>query len=237
MGRDLYESMTIPPFIAPTNWLPGLFKVVLLNAANPDSENPHVEPVAITWLSRGGKTRSLHELCKYFRHRNPEYAIIFVSFNSATPIQPWEKEQSMNALCLRIAFAASSKIAGSDEERGGLFDTFRTFSTADHQSVVQWLGKKECILIIDELNKVTMDSATAMFLKNNFLLRFPFPIFPDPRNNKVNANVPMRRQSDNTILCMVPGNRLRNVGTFENLARVDIERIERWTCTTVHVCQ
>jgi hypothetical protein len=61
---ELFETGDIPPFIASGDWMTGLCTKVLTNANLQDSESPRVTPVAVTRCSRGGKTRSLHELTR-----------------------------------------------------------------------------------------------------------------------------------------------------------------------------
>jgi hypothetical protein len=104
--------------------------------------------------------------------RDLSCAIVSVSFNSATPLQSWEETDSpVKALCRRIAFAALKREA-NDETQGERFVRFMLiYGNVDTELVVEWLGAQRCILLIDELNKVQMDSGIAKFLKNNFLLR------------------------------------------------------------------
>jgi hypothetical protein len=160
-----------PCFIAPEGWMDALCGTVWLNTETADSENPRVVPVALTRLSRGGKTRALYELALVFKEQHPRCAIVSVSFNSQTPLRPWEKDDPLPALCRRIAFAA---MFGRSESKLGvdfLFGKFIDSYEVSPQSVVDWLGSEPCLLMIDELNKVTMDTATALFLKHHFLVR------------------------------------------------------------------
>jgi hypothetical protein len=165
----LHESDEIPSFIASASWMEGLRSKVLSNANLEDSEYPRVTPVAVTRCSRGGKTRSLHELAQAVRAADKTYALIFVSFNSATPVEVWENDDPLGALCRRIAFTALKR----DEQvpsRSDMFNRFNTHYDVSPQSILDWLGTTKCILFVDELNKILMNAPVATFLKNNFLL-------------------------------------------------------------------
>jgi hypothetical protein len=166
----LHESSP-PPFIAPEGWMDNLCNTVLLNTKNLDSENPRVVPVALTRLSRGGKTRSLHELALEFRKRDASFAIISVSFNGQTPLRHWERDKPLQALCRRIALAAMHGRSQNELGEGCLFDKFIGTYEVTSKSVLDWLGSEPCLLMIDELNKVTMDEGTSEFLKANFLVK------------------------------------------------------------------
>jgi hypothetical protein len=167
---ELYESGEIPPFIAAGNWISGLCSKVLNNAGLEDSENPRVAPVAVTRCSRGGKTRSLHELTQNVRTLDGTYALIFVSFNSETPVEDWENEDPVGALCRRIAFTSLNR-EGQGTSRRLFFNLFKEKYDVSPASVLEWLDGAKCILFVDELNKITMNGDIASFLKKNFLLQ------------------------------------------------------------------
>ncbi len=166
----LSESGAIPPFIASGNWIKGLCSKVLKNANLMDSENPRVTAVIVTRCSRGGKTSSLHELIRKVRAVDDSYALIYVSFNSETPVEEWENENPLGALCKRIVFTSLNQ-----EEQGTSrhlqFDNFKTQYDVSPASVVKWLDTEKCILVVDELHKITMNEEIASSLKHNFLLR------------------------------------------------------------------
>jgi hypothetical protein len=177
---ELVELTEVPPFIASESWMKGLCNKVLDNSNMPDTESPRVTPVALTRCSRGGKTRSLHELTQELRAVDGSYAIIFVSFNSETPVEGWENEDPVGALCRRIAFASLNRewfTSVNDDQEGKvpssrrlMFELFRKKIDVSPESVIDWLGRAKCILIVDELNKVTMNATIATFLKKHFLL-------------------------------------------------------------------
>ena len=168
---ELFETGDVPPFIASERWMKGLCSKVLHNSDIEDSESPRVTPVALTRCSRGGKTRSLHELTRELRAVDGSYAIIFVSFNSETPIEEWENEDPCRALCRRIAFTSLKREGQLPSSRRLMFQLFKKNYDVSPASVLDWLDGAKCILVVDELNKITMNVAIASFLKNNFLLQ------------------------------------------------------------------
>ena len=96
------------PFLQPQGWLEDFHKQVQLCLdSNETNNNSRVSPVAVVRFSRGGKTRALTELANLLHEKKTTGAIIFVSFNNATPLQNFEKEEgALKALCRRILFAA-----------------------------------------------------------------------------------------------------------------------------------
>lgn len=93
-------------------------------------------PVALTRLSRGGKTRSLHELALEFRKRDASFAIISVRFNSQTPLLYRERDKPLQALCRRIAFAAVKGKYENEMGEAGLFEKFLHTYDVTSNSVV-----------------------------------------------------------------------------------------------------
>ena len=150
----LHELATPPSFVAPDGWLDDLCKTVRDEFKILETENPRVSPVALVRCSRGGKTRALHELAWALRKENATDAIIYVSFNGFTSLEPWEYEQPLEALCRRILFAA----LGEKDTRS--FRDFIESTTANESDVIDWLGNTPCILLAD----------FAVFLKVTFLV-------------------------------------------------------------------
>ena len=110
--------------------------------------------MALVRCSRGGKTRALKEVAHQLHRKLPGTAIIFVSFNDLTPVQPWEQADPLGALCRRIAFAARRRpdptqpLSPKDE-----MDQFKAFNYAvTPDQIEQWVANTPCILAIDELN-------------------------------------------------------------------------------------
>jgi hypothetical protein len=167
---ETHESIEIEPFLAPETWLNDTCEVVLKQANLVESDNPRVSPVALVRCSRGGKTRSMMELMQQIRKKDPKYGILYVTFNTATPLQDSPSAHDPVAeLCVRIAFAALKKRKPHDIKE---FVDFCNKNTFDSKWVEKWLREDKCILFIDELNLVQsiFDNPLAQFLKSNFLL-------------------------------------------------------------------
>lgn len=164
-----HEMIKIEPFLAPETWLPDTCRAVLEQAALEESENPRVSPVALVRCSRGGKTRSMMELMKQIRREDPSYGIIYVTFNTSTPLQGESGLQDPVAeICVRIAFAALKSRGAHDVQE---FLDFSEGYTVGQEWVKDWLKKEKCILFVDELNLIqsSMDSSFANLLKTTFL--------------------------------------------------------------------
>jgi hypothetical protein len=116
------------------------------------------------------ETRSLHELTRNVRTLDRTYVLIFVSFNSETPVEDWENEDLVGALYLWIAFTCLNR-EGQGTSRRRMFGLFKNQYDVSPASVSEWLAGAKCILVVDELNKIKMNSAIASFLKKNFLLQ------------------------------------------------------------------
>ncbi len=107
------ESVT-PPTLQPNDpkeyitkaWLDDAMHTVEKNVLNCDSNAQHVPAMGLIRCSRGGKTRALHEITRAMKAKRPDVAVIYVSFNDYSSIEPDEIEDLVAALCLRIAFAA-----------------------------------------------------------------------------------------------------------------------------------
>jgi len=128
-----------------------------------------------------------------FTFGEKEVPVIFVSFNDYSPLGAHDQENPLEALLLRIAFAAweeidekynaqvkMGQIKSSGSKRKLLSSEFRAFREQYHvtkRDVVEWLGAEPALLIIDELNNLdklaTKDSEgtkeMADFIKTYFL--------------------------------------------------------------------
>lgn len=157
----------MPDFIAPDGWLDQILESTIENAGRKDAHHPLVVPTALTRISRGGKSRSLQELAVAITSSTEDatsaYRIIKISFNTDTPIAEWEQKNPLQALCVRIAFAAR-------KDTSVIFEIFKLSVNVARESVVGWLGVgTKCILMIDELNRLHLDTTVADLLKSNFL--------------------------------------------------------------------
>jgi len=125
----------------------------------------------VSRCSRGGKTRALQELQRELTQDG--IPVIFVTFNDYSTLSRSGDEQSdpLSALLIRIAFLATY---GPDRER---FSSFREQHVVSEQSIRDWLGKANCVLIIDEMDQARVlqengnkaASAFFEFLKDTFL--------------------------------------------------------------------
>jgi len=161
----------IQPFLAPGDWLKDAAKTVLEQADLEETNNPRVSPVALVRCSRGGKTRSMVELAKEVRKQDSSYGIVYMTFNTNTPLMETPVQDPMAELCVRIAFAAFKDRSEPSGKR-----EFLEFSRAEKASpewVEDWLGNEKCILFIDELNLLqdSIGTKVAFFLKQHFLIQ------------------------------------------------------------------
>eukprot|EP00978_Attheya_sp_CCMP212_P024653 scaffold77824_cov56-Attheya_sp.AAC.2 len=83
---ETHESIEIFPFLAPKTWLLDTCQAVLKQENFEESDNPRVSPVALVRCSQGGKTRSMKELMKEICKTDPSYGILYVTFNTPTPL-------------------------------------------------------------------------------------------------------------------------------------------------------
>ncbi len=161
-----------PAFCAEVGWLE--VRVAELRSRRwldaVEEQPDRVAPTAFIRCSRGGKTRVLLELNKMLRAQYPQVAVVYISFNNFSSLEPWELHDPLGALCRRIAFSALKQ---RDATPAG-FDEFRHTSVRG-SDIISWLGATPCILLIDELN-VGLDGVEAphvaqlaQFLKKHFL--------------------------------------------------------------------
>ena len=154
------------------DWLNEALEIIRKNCAKVDTDRERVPPLGLIRCSRGGKTRALKEIAQAVKTNMRDTAAIFVSFNDFSSMQDDEKSDLVTALCRRIAFAAL-KITPSDRSSG--FNAFRETTSIDKKSIIEWLDKNRCVLLIDELNVGTAGGETKAlekiydFLKSNFL--------------------------------------------------------------------
>jgi hypothetical protein len=76
------------------------------------------------------------------------YALIFVSFNSETPVEDWENKDPVGALRWRIAFTSLNP-EGQGTSRHLMFDLFKKKYDVSPASVLEWLAGAKCILFVD----------------------------------------------------------------------------------------
>jgi len=131
-----------------------------LESADTSNGSVRVPPMAVVRCSRGGKTRALYEIAHriHATSRRPgaqPVAVIFVTFNDFSSLQPHEQCDTANALCQRIAFAALKHAPhGTSKARA-----FRAFLSKEYdirvRDILHWIGKSRAILLIDELNNLS----------------------------------------------------------------------------------
>jgi hypothetical protein len=137
-----------------------------------------VPPMAVVRFSRGGKTRALYEIATICKEKVKVESVIYVSFNDSTSLSEWEQEDPLQALCLRIAFAALHQSDTCSGTRAQQFEEFRSRNIlVEPTMILRWLGNSSAVLLVDELNnlreltkrKSKEASAFGRFLKDNFL--------------------------------------------------------------------
>jgi hypothetical protein len=137
-----------------------------------------VPPMALVRCSRGGKTRALYEIAKICKEKVKVDSVIYVSFNDSTSLSEWEQDDPLQALCLRIAFAALRKLEQTSKTRAQQFEEFRSRDIlVEPKLILQWLGDSSAVLLVDELNNLRElakrqskeASAFGRFVKDNFL--------------------------------------------------------------------
>lgn len=211
---EITEKVEVMPFLAKPGWLDVSCTEVLKQADLVDSDNPRVSPIALVRCSRGGKTRSIKEIVKKVRETREDYGLVFVTFNSETPLAKPMYHDPIGELCVRIAYAALK------EKGEGGFREFYSSNEVGKEWVEKWLQSpkgqpmKKCILFVDELNLVLdkADDGLASFLKENF-------VCPEERGLVFTSHV----ASTNTRLAEFmssPGNReviLRPLPTIPSL--------------------
>ena len=161
----IHERDPIQPFLAPVNWLQDSARIILSQADLGESDNPRVSPVALVRCSRGGKTRSMKEIAAEICRQDPSYGVVFVSFNTDTPLAETPVLDPLGELNDR-------SLNPSEELRE--FEEFSTQKKVRPGWVKEWLGDQKCILFIDELNLLFESNKApevCKFLKTHFLLQ------------------------------------------------------------------
>jgi hypothetical protein len=163
-----------PKFVYPDNWLDKVTHIAEQELAVADGEEcGRVRPMAVARCSRGGKTRFLTELTTLtLVHDEDIVSFIFVSFNGFSVLDEYDQEEPLQALLLRIAFAAYRE--KDNRPKSVQLAEFRKKNYAIQESdILKWLGQKPAILLVDELNSLRENSPkateVAMFIKTNFL--------------------------------------------------------------------
>jgi len=193
---------TKPEFVAPDGWLEEVqCKIVtqmMMSDAHVSSNTEEnvgdteydgdetlerVAPLAVVRCSRGGKTRALYEIANKIRgyHQcfDATIAVLYISFNDYSSLQPWEQENPLQALLRRIVFMASHN--DGKERNIGTFEDFASKKQhIDPKDFLEWLGDSNstpCVLIVDELNNLNQLSEKnspaaakfAQFVKRYFI--------------------------------------------------------------------
>lgn len=168
----VYPRINPPPFVCGKTWLKDMRDLVMLNVDKFEEEgaedDDRVQPLCLARCSRGGKTRSLYSVVE---GGSFDFKSLVVSFNDSSATKTAEQDDPLAALTRRIAFAAYKGQRTTDNFN----EKFRHLVVSE-KSVIQWLGRARCVLLIDELNnlenlasRTTASEAFADFLKENFL--------------------------------------------------------------------
>ena len=128
-------------------------------------------------MGRGGKTRALSEIAQSFRGlkvgggEGKKLVVIRISCNAETPVDEWEQEDPLGALCRRIAFAGM--INRNFNNTRTQFEDWKKVQVSS-EAIVKWLDGYPCLLLVDELNKLTLEGhkkgkSWGPFFRDNFL--------------------------------------------------------------------
>jgi hypothetical protein len=174
-------SPDLPRFVCPEGWKREVELQIQTQLDTQDfelDEGHRVEPLAVSRCSRGGKTRALYEMANMnFTYGDEHVAVIFVSFNDYSTLDQHDQEKPLEALLLRIAFAAFKDLQYKPGTTKEQFEAFRKLYHVTATDVLSWLGQAPALLIVDELNNLRQiaqkNSAGAAeivtFIKQNFL--------------------------------------------------------------------
>ena len=167
-------------YVCPSNFRESLLETVYERMEQEDSGS-RVPPMALVGCSRSGKTRTLEEIAASLA-RNGTYpaVVLLVTFNdySTSPITGEDQEDPLQALCQRIAFAAT-RIADHSSS-SSLKTAYKLFRRQnyhiDPNRIEDWLAGSRAILLVDELNFLKgLTSKTPQayefgdFIRSNFL--------------------------------------------------------------------
>ncbi len=173
-------QLTEPKEFITNAWLDDAVQTVEESFLKYDTDAERVPVLGLIRCSRGGKTRALKEIGRAMKAKWPDVAVIYVSFNDYSSIEPDEKEDLVTALCLRIAFAGlkdndPARRESSEKELSASFGDFKSANRVSKSDIITWLRKKPCLLLIDELNIGTRNASSDskqmlyLFLKRYFL--------------------------------------------------------------------
>jgi len=168
LARYALADVPLPPpdqhtFVAPKDWLPNLLAEVKDEMKVRDDQHRRTMAVALTRCSRGGKTRSLEELARALRDEDIPVLLITFSDYSTVSKESGEQGDPLSALLFRIAFVAMNKPPFT-------FSIFRENYAVSEADIRAWLGKSKCVLLLDELNRLTALFEDANELKEKKLL-------------------------------------------------------------------
>lgn len=110
--------------------------------------------------------RSMVELAKEVQKQDSSYGVVYMTFNTNTPLMESPVQDPMAEICVRIAFAAFKHWLEPSDEKGK-FREFSRAKTVSQEWIEDWLGNQKCILFVDELNLLqeSIVSQVALFLK------------------------------------------------------------------------
>ncbi|KAG7361112.1 hypothetical protein IV203_036212 [Nitzschia inconspicua] len=156
-------------FLEPEKWLDTTREQLVDHAKRKDKNSNRCSPIAFIRCSRGGKTRSMVELARKVREEDESYSIVFVTFNTDTPLHSKDEQRDpVEELCIRIAYAAFKEKKSTPTD----FRRFYANYTVGREWVEAWLQEAKCILFVDEINLLQdrIDGILADFLKVSFVL-------------------------------------------------------------------
>jgi hypothetical protein len=169
--KPIIDDTKMPEFCGPERWVISTCEQIEKGADEVDGDD-RIPPIGLVRFSRGGKSRVLYEIGRYLREKykkeRKDIVVINISFNDYSPLDPTESTDPVEALCRRICFWFLQKrtdlgnfAAQYNEIRGDKVDSAK---------VLNYIGGRPCILLIDELNKLDDTKLISEFLKRNFLI-------------------------------------------------------------------
>jgi hypothetical protein len=174
--EPIYYDEKMPEFCCPKDWVESICELIEERADMEDDGGLRIPPLGLVRCSRGGKSRGMYEIGGNLKKNNQAVdqeeehkVVIHISFNDHTPLDSNEQLDPVEALCRRICFwflesRTDRKTYG--HEFGKLKE-----SKVNSTAVLEHIGSRPCILLIDELNNCIDTKPLAEFLKNNFLAR------------------------------------------------------------------
>jgi hypothetical protein len=168
--EPLFQEPTMPEFCGPDKWVETTCDLIMEGFDKRDAPNEKVAPLGLVRFSQGGKSRGLFETKQFLRVNHKAVTVIYVTFNDVSPLDENEQTDPVEALCRRICFWFHKDRTDVDGFRS-LYRKMRGYKV-NSNAVLEFIGKRPCILLIDELNQfegTKVSKELAVFLKQHFI--------------------------------------------------------------------